>query len=65
MKLPLTDVDVWFGDVNINIAFKEELLKSEKDVEDARHLRAVFSDQVDENKINGTKHLIHQWRLKT
>ncbi len=64
-KLPLTGVDVWFGDVNINIAFKEELLKSEKDLEDARHLRAIFSDQVDEKKINGAKHLIHQWRLKT
>jgi len=63
VKLPLTGLDVWFSSISTNIAFKEELLKSDKDLEDARHLRKVYSDQLDESEINGIKHLIHQWRL--
>ncbi len=63
VKLELTGLDVWFSSVNTNIAFKEELLKSEKDMEDARHLRAVYAGAVDEKKINAIKHLIHRYRL--
>ncbi|MBI5226916.1 hypothetical protein HY994_06835 [Candidatus Micrarchaeota archaeon] len=63
IKLPLTGLDVWFSSINTNIAFKEELLKSDKDMEDARHLRNVYAEQVDENEINRIKELIHKWRL--
>ncbi|MBI2445808.1 hypothetical protein HYV43_05455 [Candidatus Micrarchaeota archaeon] len=63
VKLPLTGLDVWFSSINTNIAFKEELLKSDKDLEDARHLRNVYAEQVDENEINRIKELIHKWRL--
>ncbi len=64
VKLPLTGLDVWFSSVNVNVAFKEELLKSDKDLEDARHLRAVYAEQVDENEIGKLKHLIQEWRLR-
>lgn len=64
VKLPLTGLDVWFSNVNVNIAFKEELLKSEKDMEDARHLRLVFDEQVDENEIKKVKHLLRMVRLR-
>ena len=63
VKLPLTGLDVWFGSVNVNIAFKEELLKSDKDIEDALHLRKVYSDLINEKEINKVKYLIKQWRL--
>ncbi|MEK6901107.1 MAG: hypothetical protein AABX37_02090, partial [Nanoarchaeota archaeon] len=63
IKLPLTGLDVWFSNVNINIAFKEELLKSPKDVEDARHLRIVFKEMVDEREIKEVKKMIRELRL--
>lgn len=62
-KFPLTGVDIWFSSLEMNIAFKEEYLKSEKDLEDARHLRKVYKEQIDEQKITSLKGLIRQWRL--
>ena len=63
VKLELTGLDVWFSNINVNIAFKEELLKSPKDLEDARHLRIVFSEMVDEEEIEKIKSLIKRFRL--
>lgn len=63
VKLELTGLDVWFSDVNINIAFKEELLKSPKDLEDALHLRTVYSELVNEDEITKVKELIKRLRL--
>jgi hypothetical protein len=63
VKLPLTGIDVWFGNININIAFKEELLKSPKDLEDAHHLRRVYSEMVDEEEIKKVKGMIRRLRL--
>lgn len=63
VKIPLTNVDVWFGSVEMNIAFKEEYLKSEKDMEDARHLRIVFKEEINEQNINKLKKTIREVRL--
>lgn len=63
VKLPLTGLKVWFGDVNINIAFKEELLKSPKDLEDAKHLRIIYKEMLDEHEINRVKQMIRKLRL--
>ena len=63
VKLELTGLDIWFSNVNVNIAFKEELLKSSKDLEDARHLRIVYAEQVDEKEIQSVKQLIQRFRL--
>ncbi len=62
IKLPLTGLNVWFGNININIAFKEELLKSPKDLEDARHLRIVFKEMVDELEIKEVKKMLKELR---
>ena len=62
MKLPLTGLDVWFGSINMNVAFKEELLKSGKDLADARHLRIVYSDLIDEREIIKIKEMIRKMR---
>lgn len=64
IKIPLTGVDVWFSTVEMSIAFKEEYLKSEKDMEDAKHLRIVFQEQINERRINDIKQLIKQVKLK-
>lgn len=63
VKLELTGLDVWFSNINVNIAFKEELLKSPKDLEDARHLRIVYREKVDDVEINKLKKIIRRLRL--
>jgi hypothetical protein len=62
-KLKLTGLDLWFSNVNVNIAFKEHLLKSPKDLEDARHLRIVYQELVDETEIKHVERLIDKCRL--
>ena len=62
-KLPLSGLDVWFSSIETNVAFKEELLKSQKDIEDANHLRKVYRDGLDEEEINRIKALIRGCRL--
>ncbi len=63
-KLPQTGLDLYFGSINMNIAFKEEYLKSPKDLEDAKHLRKVYSDIIDEEEIKSIKQKIKRLRLK-
>jgi len=62
-KLPFTGLNFWFSTVEGNIAFKEELLKSEKDTEDARHFRAVYAGKLDEGEIARVKAMIRRLRL--
>ncbi len=64
VKIPESVIDVWFSSIETNLAFKEELLKSDKDLEDARHLRNLFSERIDESKIVKLKELIRKYRLK-
>ena len=45
----------------MNIAFKEELLKSEKDIKDADQFRAVYP--IDEHEIMEIKKMIRRLRL--
>ncbi len=63
-KLKLTKLEVWFSNVNVNVAFKEELLKSPKDLEDAQHLRIVYSEKINEAGIDQIKALIRRYRLR-
>lgn len=63
IKLPSTGLDIWFGSINMNIAFKEEALKSEKDLKDADHLRKVYAEMVDEHEISEIKKMIRKLRL--
>jgi len=64
MKLPFTGLDVYFSSIEGNIAFKEELLKSDKDMEDARHLRIVYKGKINEKEIDKIKQEIKRLRLK-
>ena len=63
-KLPITGLPFWFSSIETNIAFKEELLKSPKDMEDARHLRIIYENKLNEDKINEMKRLIIKYRLQ-
>lgn len=63
VKLPLTGLDIWFSSVNMNIAFKEEYLKSDKDLEDARYLRIIYADKVDEKEISKIKIMLNKRKI--
>lgn len=63
VKIPPARIDVWFASINSTIAFKEEYLKSQKDMEDAQHIRRTFPDQINEREIAETKKLIRKYRL--
>lgn len=63
IKLPLTGLEVWFSSISMNIAFKEEYLKSEKDLKDAEHLRKVYPELVNEPEIERIKIMIRRLRL--
>lgn len=62
-KLPLSGLDVWFSNIEMNVAFKEELLKSDKDLKDAEHLRIIYEEKINENLINDIKKMIRKFRL--
>jgi len=62
-RLGLTGLDIWFSNVNVNIAFKEHLLKSPKDMEDSKHLKIVYKEMISEEEIEKVKGLIDKCRL--
>ncbi len=63
IKIKKTGLNVWFSSIEMNIAFKEEYLKSDKDLEDANHLRKVFKEQISEDEINKIKSMIRRIKL--
>ncbi len=63
-KLDFTGLDIWFSSIEMNIAFKEELLKGDKDIEDAKHLRIIYKDKIDDKFVDKIKGLIKKLRLK-
>lgn len=63
IKIPITGLDIWFSSIEMNIAFKEELLASDKDMEDAKHLRIVYTDNISEEKVREIKDKIRRIRM--
>jgi len=63
IKIPFTGLDVYFPKIEESIAFKEEYLKSDKDLEDARHLRIIYEDKLDEKYIEEFKEKIKRIKL--
>ncbi len=61
-KIPRTGLDLWFSSIEMNIAFKEEYLKSDKDMEDAKHLRMVYKGNLSEIEIENIKKMIRNVR---
>lgn len=63
-KLPLSGLDIFFSPIEDNIAFKEGFLKSDKDIEDAKHLRIIYEETINEEKINKIKEKIKRLRMR-
>jgi hypothetical protein len=64
IKIPDINPIIYFSSIETNIAFKEEYLRSDKDIEDAKHLRIIYEDEIDEHKINEIKKQIRRLRMK-
>lgn len=62
VKFPLTQLDIYFSSIGSNIAFKEEYLGAEKDIEDAKHLRFVYKEKINEDEIERIKKEIRRLR---
>ena len=52
--------NIYFSEINLQIAFKEEYLRSNKDIEDSKHLREIFKNEIDNKKIDELKNLIKE-----
>lgn len=63
-KLSFTGLDVYFSSIEMNIAFKEGYLKTDKDMEDARHLRIIYKDEINEEEVERIKREINRLRMK-
>ena len=50
-KYPQIGLDIYLPQVEQQIAFKEVVLTSQKDIEDSNHLRMFFKDEIDEHNI--------------
>jgi len=57
-RYPMTSLNIYFSPIEATIAFKEESLKSQKDLDDARHLRLIY--QIDEGEIKRIKREIRK-----
>ncbi len=62
-KLPFTGLDVYFANIEVTIAFKEEPLGSQKDLEDAKHLRIIYEDKLNDEEIENIKNMIRIVKL--
>ena len=58
VKVVLRKRSIFISPLELQIAYKEEALKSKKDLEDALHLREVFKDAIDEKRIEKYKEII-------
>lgn len=58
IKVILGKEEIYISPIELQIAYKEEKLKSKKDIEDALHLRKIFSEIISEKKIKKYKEMI-------
>ena len=63
-KIIETNLDIYFPQIEMQIAYKETILTSQKDLEDSIHLRTIFKDKINENKIKEYSKLCKEVLLK-
>jgi hypothetical protein len=49
---------IFISELEMQIAFKRRVLKSEKDIEDAMHIEMVFNGRIDKNKVGAYKKML-------
>jgi len=61
IDVKLSKVNIKIANLELQIAFKEEILKSPKDLEDARHIRKVAENYLDNKLINKYRESLHEF----
>lgn len=61
IDVKLSKVNIKIANLELQIAFKEEILKSPKDLEDARHIRKVAENYLDNKLINKYRVSLHEF----
>ena len=59
MKVVLQDGELFIAPLDLQIAYKKLVLKSPKDMEDARHLQKLFN--IPEEKVNKWKNVLKEY----
>ena len=59
-KIRINDFEFKVPEIEFEIAYKETVLGSEKDMEDAMHLRVFFSSGIDEDKLKKYKSMLRR-----
>jgi hypothetical protein len=60
LAVKLNKEELIISHLEMQIAFKEEVLKSPKDMEDARHIRNIAKGHLDESLIETYKRMLHE-----
>ncbi|KXA90707.1 hypothetical protein AKJ62_00020 [candidate division MSBL1 archaeon SCGC-AAA259D14] len=61
ITVKLSEGDIYISPLELQIAFKEEVLKTPKDMEDAQHIRNVAQEYLNENLIEKYKVMLREF----
>lgn len=65
IKVLINNNELFIGPIELQIVYKKEILKSDKDLEDARHLEIVLKDIIKKENIKYYQGLVRElWRKK-
>lgn len=65
IKVLFNTQELFIGPIELQIAYKRKILKSSKDLEDAKHLEIVLKDLIDKEKIKYYEELVEELWKKT
>ncbi len=60
IRVKIKGKEIYISQLELQIAFKEQILKSPKDIEDAKHIRLVAKGYIDDDLIKEYEGLLHE-----
>ncbi len=65
VKVLINDRELFMGPIELQIVYKKKILKSDKDLEDAKHLGIVLKDLINREKIKYYEQLVEElWKKR-
>ncbi|MBI4918755.1 hypothetical protein HY837_02410 [archaeon] len=65
IKVIIANHELFIGPIELQIVYKKKILKSDKDLEDAKHLEIVLKDQISQEKIKYYDALVKElWKKR-
>ncbi|MFH1055882.1 MAG: hypothetical protein V1744_07310 [Candidatus Altiarchaeota archaeon] len=59
MTVKLDGDELTISNLELQVAFKEAVLKSPKDMEDAKHIRNIMGAKLDKDRVRGYRRILH------